>query len=335
MPGVSCRIRFSKMNHDSTRRNFLKSVGVTAAALGAPAAMTDSASASDGGDFAWPITGTITSTYYDSRDGGTRTHRGIDADRYTGDPIYASRAGTVTAASYVDGYGYRVIIDHDGGYRTRYAHCQSDLKVSAGQWVNRHQHIADIGASGGNYAAHVHFDIKRNGSYVYVPGNDGDWIEYTNSIPYDYGGISGGNGGGGGYSWPTYSRGDQEEAVYSIQYLLEQHGHNLQYHDGIYGSEVENNVAQFQSARGLTADGIVGPNTWEKLYVAVVDANNDPWWATYGAQHHLRYGQGYSIAVDGYYGSETENATRDFQSNAGITVDGIIGHDTWQALMAL
>ncbi|MFC6732557.1 peptidoglycan-binding protein [Haladaptatus sp. DYSN1] len=57
--------------------------------------------------------------------------------------------------------------------------------------------------------------------------------------------------------------------------------------------------------------------------------------ATYGVQHHLKYGQGYSIAVDGYYGPETKGAVEDFQSNAGIRVDGVIGHDTWQALMAL
>lgn len=138
-----------------------------------------------------------------------------------------------------------------------------------------------------------------------------------------------------GYSWPTYSYGDQEEAVYSIQYLLEEHGYALQYHDGIYGSEVESTVTQFQQDNGLSVDGVVGPETWNALYVTVWDASNDPWWATYGAQHHLRYGQGYSIAVDGYYGPETESAVESFQSNAGIAVDGVIGHDTWQALMAL
>ena len=158
------------------------------------------------------------------------------------------------------------------------------------------------------------------------PGSNWDWDYYMDLV-------GGTNGGGGSYSWPTYSRGDQAEAVYSIQYLLEQAGHNLNYHDGIYGSEVENNVAQFQSARGLAADGVVGPNTWEELYVTVWDANNDPYWATYGAQHHLRYGQGYSIAVDGYYGPETENATEDFQTDAGITADGVIGRNTWRALM--
>lgn len=148
----------------------------------------------------------------------------------------------------------------------------------------------------------------------------------------DYGG---GGGGGGSYSWPTYSYGDQAEAVYSIQYLLEEHGYALNYHDGIYGSEVQNTIESFQSSKGLAVDGVVGPNTWEELYVTVWDATDDPWWATYGAQHHLNYGQGYDIAVDGYYGPETQSAIESFQSNAGLAVDGIVGHDTWQALMAL
>ncbi|WP_458206916.1 peptidoglycan hydrolase [Haladaptatus sp. NG-SE-30] len=317
------------MEDKQTRRNFIRTVGATAITV--PFISSTASAAYD--DFNWPTTGQITSDYYDSRDGGTRTHRGIDIDWETGQPIYAARAGTVTTASYTSGYGYRVKIDHDGGYRTRYAHCQSDLKVNVGDWVDRGDHIADLGGSGG-YEPHLHFDIKRNGSYVYVPGDAGDWVDTSDPIPKDYAGISGTNGDGStSYSWPTYSYGDQEEAVYSIQYLLEEHGHALNYHDGIYGSEVQNAVESFQSNHGLAVDGIVGPNTWGELYVTVWDANNDPWWATYGAQHHLRYGQGYSIAVDGYYGPETENAVRDFQSNADITVDGIIGHDTWQALM--
>ena len=165
------------------------------------------------------------------------------------------------------------------------------------------------------------------------PGSTWDWDYYMDLIGGTNEGGSGGDGGSTSYSWPTYSRGDQSEAVYSIQYLLEQQGYALQYHDGIYGSEVENTVAQFQQDSGLTVDGIVGPNTWEALYVPVVSSSDDPWWATYGAQHHLRDGQGYDIAVDGYYGPETEGAVEDFQSNAGLTVDGVVGHDTWQALM--
>lgn len=145
----------------------------------------------------------------------------------------------------------------------------------------------------------------------------------------------GGGGGDSSYDWTTHSRGETSEAVYTIQYLLEEHGHDLQYHDGIYGEEVENNVIWFQDARGLTVDGIVGPETWEELQVYVWGPDDDPWWATYAAQHHLRYDQGYDIAVDGYYGSETEWAIEDFQSYAGITVDGVVGPETWKALLNL
>ncbi|WP_276300483.1 N-acetylmuramoyl-L-alanine amidase [Halorussus lipolyticus] len=163
------------------------------------------------------------------------------------------------------------------------------------------------------------------------PGSTWDWDYYMDLV----GGTNNGGGGDGGtsYSWPTYSYGDQAEAVYSIQYLLEENGYPLDYHDGIYGTEVETTIEQFQSDRNITVDGIVGPETWNELYVVVWDAEDDPWWATYGAQHHLNYGQGYDIAVDGYYGPETRSAIEDFQTSAGLTVDGVVGHDTWQALM--
>ncbi|SFK76201.1 Septal ring factor EnvC, activator of murein hydrolases AmiA and AmiB [Halogranum rubrum] len=322
------------MRQSPSRRTFLTAVGTAATTLAVPTLTSERAAASDGGDFAWPITGTITSTYYDTRDGGTRTHRGIDADRYTGDPIYAARAGTVSTASYTSGYGYRVVIDHESGYQSRYAHCQSDLKVSVGDTVEKHEHIADIGSSGGDYAAHVHFDIKRDGEYQYIPGEYYDSISHTDAIPKDFPGLSGSGGDGGtAYSWPTYADGDSGESVYSIQYLLEDHGYALDYHDGIYGSEVETAVEEFQASRGLAVDGVVGPNTWESLYVPVLSASEDPYWATYGAQHHLRDGEGYSISVDGYYGSETKSAVESFQSSAGLAVDGKVGHDTWQALV--
>ncbi|WP_435151854.1 peptidoglycan-binding domain-containing protein [Haladaptatus sp. DFWS20] len=95
-----------------------------------------------------------------------------------------------------------------------------------------------------------------------------------------------------------YTRGDTGEAVYSIQYLLEHHGYNLAHH-GSFGPETESTVKSFQSAQGLTVDGYVGPNTWSNLVVYVTSSSDDPYWTTYAAQHHLRYDEGYSIAVDG------------------------------------
>ncbi|MFC6733295.1 N-acetylmuramoyl-L-alanine amidase [Haladaptatus sp. DYSN1] len=193
--------------------------------------------------------------------------------------------------------------------------------------------IPDCNAAGGGIIGHDQvpdpYNCSQGGgaSNHTDPGDNWDWDYYMELV----GGTN--NGGGGSYSWPTYSYGDQAEAVYSIQYLLEDHGYALQYHDGIYGSEVESTVEQFQADTGLAVDGICGPNTWEQLYVVVSGPNDDPYWATYGAQHHLKHGEGYSIAVDGYYGAETEGAIEDFQSSAGLTVDGVVGHDTWQALV--
>ncbi|SFL51217.1 Peptidoglycan-binding (PGRP) domain of peptidoglycan hydrolases-containing protein [Halogranum rubrum] len=144
----------------------------------------------------------------------------------------------------------------------------------------------------------------------------------------------GSGGGGSSYAWPYYSNGDQGEGVYTVQYLLQAQGYDLTYLDGIYGSEVETAVEDFQATQGLSVDGVVGPNTWEALYVPVVSASDDPYWATYAAQHNLRDGHGYSISVDGYYGSETKSAVESFQSGAGLAVDGVVGRNTWRALVA-
>lgn len=142
------------------------------------------------------------------------------------------------------------------------------------------------------------------------------------------------DGGGGSYDWPYFSRGDESTDIYTVQYLLEEHGYALEYHDGIFGPETESHVEQFQADYGLTVDGIVGPNTWSELIVDVYGPDQDPWWATYAVQHNLRYDHGYSIAVDGYYGSETEAAIESFQSASNIAVDGLVGPETWRALVA-
>lgn len=166
-------------------------------------------------------------------------------------------------------------------------------------------------------------------SCPYPPWN---WDRYMDFV----GGSDGGDGGdGSSYAWEYFSDGDTGEDVHTIQYLLEEQGYALEYHDGIYGSETESHVEQFQSASGLAVDGVVGPNTWDALVVPVSGPDSDPWWATYAAQHSLRDGHGYDISVDGYYGSETEWAVEDFQSSAGLAADGVVDAATWQALVDL
>lgn len=189
----------------------------------------------------------------------------------------------------------------------------------SGGGIIGHSQVPDPGNCGLGGGAGHHSD----------PGSTWDWETY---MSYVGGTNAGGGSGGSSYSWPYYSNGDQGEGVYSVQYLLESHGYALQYHDGVYGTETENAVQQFQSDNGLSADGIAGPNTWENLYV-LVSGSHGPYWATYGCQHNLRDGHGYSISVDGDYGPETRNAIESFQQSAGLTADGIVGHDTWRAMV--
>ncbi len=315
------------MTTKQSRRKFLKSAAAATITIPAISATTSAASA----DMVWPMSGYITSPY-GPRNGGY--HYGVDIGHngQIGTPIYAARGGTAYTAYDSGGYGNYVYINHENGYRTEYGHVNS-FAISDGESVSQGQHIAGMGEDGNATGPHVHFEIQNGSDHYPIPGNDGQNVTAGTGIPYDYPNLGGSGGSGSSYSWPVYRNGDQGEAVYTIQYLLEQHGYDLQYHDGIYGSEVTSNVKSFQSAQGLSVDGIVGPNTWSSLIVTVQDANNDPYWATYAAQHQLRYDEGYSISVDGYYGSETKNAIESFQSSAGIGVDGIVGPNTWRALV--
>ena len=99
--------------------------------------------------------------------GETRYHSGIDIDGYGNDgaPVVASDGGTVVTASYNDGYGNYVIIDHGNGYQTLYAHNSSNA-VSSGTWVNAGDTIAYLGATGNATGTHCHFEVRINGSTV-------------------------------------------------------------------------------------------------------------------------------------------------------------------------
>lgn len=110
--------------------------------------------------FIWPLNGPVTSEY-GPRWG--RMHEGIDIDGYTGQPIVASKGGTVVIAEYYGGYGYAVAIDHGGGVATFYAH-NSELAVSPGQQVDRGDLIAYVGNTGNSYGDHLHFEVRVNGS---------------------------------------------------------------------------------------------------------------------------------------------------------------------------
>lgn len=110
--------------------------------------------------YAWPRCATVTSEY--GRRWG-RMHQGIDIDGNTGDPIFASKAGTVIFAGSSSGYGLLTLISHGDGVVTAYAH-QSALGVRDGQRVAQGQRIGSVGNTGNSTGSHLHFETRVNGS---------------------------------------------------------------------------------------------------------------------------------------------------------------------------
>ena len=113
------------------------------------------------GTFIYPVSGTLTSTY-GYRWGG-EFHSGIDLAVPIGTPVKAADGGTVTFSGWRGNYGYLVIIDHDNGYQTYYAHNDS-LPLSVGTKVGQGDIIAYSGNTGRSTGPHVHFEIRKNGS---------------------------------------------------------------------------------------------------------------------------------------------------------------------------
>ena len=121
--------------------------------------------------FDWPFEGDyrISSKFGYRKDpvtGETKYHGGIDIAAPNGVEILAAAGGTVIKAnatdSYGGGYGYHVIIQHEGGYQTLYAHC-SKLAVSYGQEVAKGQVIAYVGSTGKSTGNHLHFEVRKDG----------------------------------------------------------------------------------------------------------------------------------------------------------------------------
>ena len=95
-----------------------------------------------------------------------RMHNGVDLACAQGTPIYATRAGTVTRASYqAGGAGNYVSINHLDGFASIYMH-MTHYVVSAGQSVSQGQLIGYVGSTGISTGPHLHFGISYAGSYV-------------------------------------------------------------------------------------------------------------------------------------------------------------------------
>ena len=122
------------------------------------------------GMYVWPSSDSnyITS-FFGSRihpiTGELNHHTGIDIGAAYGTEVLAATDGTVTLAGWNGEYGYCVIIEHDGGHKTLYAH-MSLVDVSAGQSVTQGETVGFVGSTGTSTGAHLHFETFVNGSRV-------------------------------------------------------------------------------------------------------------------------------------------------------------------------
>jgi len=127
-------------------------------------------SAAGGGDlqFIWPAKGKVIAGFAEPRS------KGIDIDGKLGDPIVAAAAGRVTyIGSGIPGLGKLVVIKHENGFITVYAH-NRDIVVKEQQAVTRGQKIAELGASDADRPK-LHFQIRKGSAAVdpmrYLPGS--------------------------------------------------------------------------------------------------------------------------------------------------------------------
>ena len=141
--------------------------------------------------------------------------------------------------------------------------------------------------------------------------------------------------------WPLVRKGDQHHPVETLQYLLRARGHTVTV-DGIFGPNTDAAVRAFQQQKSLAVDGIVGPNTWSALIVTVRQGSTGD--AVRGVQEEFQFRNlsgdpSKGPQIDGIFGPKTDAAVRGFQQALhqdipSVTVDGIVGPVTWQALIS-
>lgn len=131
--------------------------------------------------------------------------------------------------------------------------------------------------------------------------------------------------------WRTATSGSASAAVKGIQYLLRARGHSVAA-DGSFGPATRAAASAFQSASGLTVDGVVGPATWARLVVPTSSGSTGD--AVKAVQQFgLVTSPGLDpLAVDGSYGPLTRERVTEVQRQWGLTQDGAAGEETWSFL---
>lgn len=121
-----------------------------------------------GTGYVWPVPGNyrITSLFgprIHPITGRPGNHTGTDIAAPGGTPIHAARGGVITISTYNSSYGNYVVVQHDNGVSTLYAH-MSSRAVSEGDVVEQNQVIGYVGTTGSSTGNHLHLEFRVNGS---------------------------------------------------------------------------------------------------------------------------------------------------------------------------
>ena len=171
---VAQRAQYAGSTGGGTSSSGASSAGTTAsgAASGSTGGTYENDSNASGaynGSFIWPVDSTYITSRYGERSaptaGASTNHKALDIGAKSGDPIYAAADGQVANATYNDGLGYYVSIEHDGETATRYSH-MTNFIVQPGEYVKQGQIIGYVGESGIATGSHLDYAVIKNGQQV-------------------------------------------------------------------------------------------------------------------------------------------------------------------------
>ncbi|MEO3756021.1 peptidoglycan-binding protein [Streptomyces sp. B6B3] len=167
------------------------------------------------------------------------------------------------------------------------------------------------------------------------PGPNWDWDYYMELV--------GGDPGDPGApaldfpAYPTLSSGSTGPEVAALQHLLTGNGHDAGASDGQFGPQTESAVRSFQTALGLTVDGVADARTWTALLAAGSPdslSEGSTGESVSRLQRALTAALGRTVDIDGIFGPLTSEAVSEYQQSRGLGVDGLVGPETWGALQA-
>lgn len=115
--------------------------------------------------FIMPVKNGITTSVFGETISRTSAHLGHDWAVETGTKVRASADGIVERAYYSESYGYNVLLSHENGLETRYAHL-SKLKVKTGEIVKQNEVIGLSGSTGDSTGPHLHFEVIQDGTRI-------------------------------------------------------------------------------------------------------------------------------------------------------------------------